>query len=693
MKILNKSLNIKKLALILIVFLPLVVSCNKEKDIIKTGSNGFSVLQVSFDSLDVVTKTQHTFVNKKLKTTWKEGDEIAFTWGSEIYRFVQNGSITDEGHSTLFICDKVVPRFYGTAVALYPYKADLSFSIEEQTGTIEDLSKIDILIAQASFSESITLKFSPLCAILRFPKGMSVGTEWENGETKLELRGENVANYFYYDKNRHDIVWNGSNYIIITTSVTEGKLLEDLYVAFYPKHKEGEYLYTLSCGLYENQFYKNGISTSKIYSINPSSIGFVDFGTDSNFKRYCIEHFDKNGDGKISFAEAKLVSKIDLTDESSLQGIEHFKNLTELKCHPSGETIYLKNNPKLTSLSIVGGDITQLDLSNNTCLEYVLCSGNLTQLDLSNNPELTTLRCSNNSLSHLDVSNNTKLSELYCMKNNLTQLDLSNNPELTTLRCSNNSLSHIDVSNNTKLSELDCGNNNLTQLDLSNNPELKDLKCPNNSLSHLDVSNNTKLSELDCGNNNLTQLDLSNNPELKDLKCPNNSLSHLDVSNNTKLSELDCGNNNLTQLDLSNNFLVELYCPNNSLSQLDVGKHTNLSELDCFRNNLTCLDLSNNTKLRILDCGNNNLTQLDLKKNTKLQILKCNYNQLTSLDISNCSNNFYLMAWAQRGTLSQLFLRKEHLNGGINFFFSSEDRSESYSIYPPDSGTEIITVD
>ena len=609
MKILNKSLNIKKLALILIVFLPLVVSCNKEKDIIKTGSNGFSVLQVSFDSLDVVTKTQHTFVNKKLKTTWKEGDEIAFTWGSEIYRFVQNGSITDEGHSTLFICDKVVPRFYGTAVALYPYKADLSFSIEEQTGTIEDLSKIDILIAQASFSESITLKFSPLCAILRFPKGMSVGTEWENGETKLKLRGENVANYFYYDKNRHDIVWNGSNYIIITTSVTEGKLLEDLYVAFYPKHKEGEYLYTLSCGLYENQFYKNGISTSKIYSINPSSIGFVDFGTDSNFKRYCIEHFDKNGDGKISFAEAKLVSKIDLTDESSLQGIEHFKNLTELKCHPSGETIYLKNNPKLTSLSIVGGDITQLDLSNNTCLEYLLCSGNLTQLDLSNNPELTTLSCSNNSLSHLDVSNNTKLSELYCMKNNLTQLDLSNNLEL------------------------------------------------------------------------------------KDLKCPNNSLSHLDVSNNTKLSELDCRNNNLTQLDLSNNFLVELYCPNNSLSQLDVGKHTNLSELDCFRNNLTCLDLSNNTKLRILDCGNNNLTQLDLKKNTKLQILKCNYNQLTSLDISNCSNNFYLMAWAQRGTLSQLFLRKEHLNGGINFFFSSEDRSESYSIYPPDSGTEIITVD
>ncbi len=693
MKILNKSLNIKKLALILIVFLPLVVSCNKEKDLIKTGSNGFSVLQVSFDSLDVVTKTQHTFVNKKLKTTWKEGDEIAFTWGSEIYRFVQNGSITDEGHSTLFICDKVVPRFYGTAVALYPYKADLSFSIEEQTGTIEDLSKIDILIAQASFSESITLKFSPLCAILRFPKGMSVGTEWENGETKLELRGENVANYFYYDKNRHDIVWNGSNYIIITTSVTEGKLLEDLYVAFYPKHKEGEYLYTLSCGLYENQFYKNGISTSKIYSINPSSIGFVDFGTDSNFKRYCIEHFDKNGDGKISFAEAKLVSKIDLTEESSLQGIEHFKNLTELKCHPSGETIYLKNNPKLTSLSIVGGDITQLDLSNNTCLEYLLCSGNLTQLDLSNNPELKDLICSNNSLSHLDVSNNTKLSELYCMKNNLTQLDLSNNPELTSLRCSDNSLSNLDVSNNTKLKYLYCNRNNLTQLNISNNPELKDLICSNNSLSHIDVSNNTKLSELDCGNNNLTQLDLSNNPELKDLKCPNNSLSHLDVSNNTKLSELDCGNNNLTQLDLSNNFLVELYCPNNSLSQLDVGKHTNLSELDCFRNNLTCLDLSNNTKLRILDCGNNNLTQLDLKKNTKLQILKCNYNQLTSLDISNCSNNFYLMAWAQRGTLSQLFLRKEHLNGGINFFFSSEDRSESYSIYPPDSGTEIITVD
>ena len=80
--------------------------------------------------------------------------------------------------------------------------------------------------------------------------------------------------------------------------------------------------------------------------------------TDENFLNTLIElGIDKNGDGKISSAEAKAVTSLDVSGESisDLTGIELFVNLVTLICSAN--------------------QLTSLDVSNNTVLEILDCWG------------------------------------------------------------------------------------------------------------------------------------------------------------------------------------------------------------------------------------------------------------------------------------------------------------------------------
>ena len=133
---------------------------------------------------------------------------------------------------------------------------------------------------------------------------------------------------------------------------------------------------------------------------------FVQF-EDENFKAYCVENFDSDGDGKVSYAEAKVVTNIDVCNKgiSSLKGIESFTNLTYLSCF---------SNPFNSS------------------------SNQLTSLDVSQNTALTVLKCYTNQLTSLDVRGCTALKELWCSSNQLTSLDVSQNTALEVLYCSSN---------------------------------------------------------------------------------------------------------------------------------------------------------------------------------------------------------------------------------------------------------------
>ena len=246
----------------------------------------------------------------------------------------------------------------------------------------------------------------------------------------------------------------------------------------------------------------------KTVSITQSPIGTInDKIPDPNFRQYCIENFDTNNDGLLSYKEAKKVSSIQVNTGiiSTLEGIEYFSSLRYLNCSlvydgVSSDGHYYYDGKEVYSL--------------------------LKQLNISNNTALTTLVCSYNQLTSLDVSNNSLLSYLVCSYNQLTSF-VSNNTALTTLDCSNNQLTSLDVSNNSWLSYLDCSNNQLTSLDVSNNTALTTLGCFYNQLTSLDVSNNTALTGLSCYNNQLTSLDVSNNTALTYLSCRNVTMTDL----------------------------------------------------------------------------------------------------------------------------------------------------------------------
>ena len=80
---------------------------------------------------------------------------------------------------------------------------------------------------------------------------------------------------------------------------------------------------------------------------------------DNNFLTALIEQgVDKNGDGKISSSEAKVINYLEVSYDSisDMTGIEKFVNLDTLLC---------TNNQIIT-----------FDISNNTALVHLFCSNN-----------------------------------------------------------------------------------------------------------------------------------------------------------------------------------------------------------------------------------------------------------------------------------------------------------------------------
>ena len=133
----------------------------------------------------------------------------------------------------------------------------------------------------------------------------------------------------------------------------------------------------------------------------------------------------------------------------------------------------------------------------------------------------------------------TSLKTLSCRRNLLTELDVSNNSELEYLECSENQLSALDVSNHPALKELSCAyNHQLSALDVSNCPALKMLECEVTHLGALDVSNHPALEKLYCDGAHLSVLVLGNHPNLNYLNFSDNQLASVNIGSNAlKYSE------------------------------------------------------------------------------------------------------------------------------------------------------------
>lgn len=235
---------------------------------------------------------------------------------------------------------------------------------------------------------------------------------------------------------------------------------------------------------------------------------------------------DTNGDGEISYGEAKVPTLLNLEAVTGVTGADKIEDMTGIEAFVNLKHLY-----------VTGTSIKSLDLSKNTTLTYVYANDckYLESINLTKNTELESLGCADTKLTDLDLSKNTKLRFLNCSNSRLTGLDISNNPLLKDLYCENNQILSLDVSKNTLLRTLSCSNNLLSSLDVSKNTALKHISCSDNQITRLDINKNKSLENLSCNNNQLVQLNLANGMK--------GFISNMSAQNNPNLTciQIDSG--------------------------------------------------------------------------------------------------------------------------------------------------------
>ena len=356
--------------------------------------------------------------------------------------------------------------------------------------------------------------------------------------------------------------------------------------------------------------------------------------SDKAFYAYLLSNFDKDGNGSITQDEAVEVTSIvvDSDDIENMSGIEVFENLVELSAVPKHTSSYgvgigedwrntgytFEEYNGYNTVKIVVGKLSSLDVSKNTKLTKLDCSGNvLTSIDLSSNHnlEIINLGC-NYDLNNVNLSGCSSLRELNLQATSVTSIDLSECPNLETLyfdRGKEVASGTLDLSNNSKLSGLFIDYRGFTHLDLSHNSELTQLSCAMNQLTELNISKNPKLIDVTFGYNQVQSIDLTANSEIEYLMFQNNCLKTIDLSNLTRLKSVHIGNyvndgiravNSISEVDLSHNpELRDLFTTISDIKILNVSDKTKLEQFDCSFNNLVEeIDISNSPNFRSLNC-------------------------------------------------------------------------------------------
>ncbi|WP_264525945.1 T9SS type A sorting domain-containing protein [Flavobacterium sp. N502536] len=291
---------------------------------------------------------------------------------------------------------------------------------------------------------------------------------------------------------------------------------------------------------------------------------------DVNFENKLIALGIDSGtaDGKVLTANIIKVKILDLaaTIIYDLTGLEDFSNLETLYCSGTSDP---------------NGGVT----------------GKLTKLNVTKNTKLTTLYCSGNQLTDLDVSQNLALKLLYCPYNKLTTIDITKNLSLEKFFIAGNILTTIDVTKNLSLIQLNVSSNQISNIDLTANKALETLTINQNKITDLDVSQNLKLTYLSVSGNNLSKShDLTKNKALESFTAANSQLTTIDLSQNKALRSLDLRQNKFETLEVSNNpGLTTLYLQENLLTSLNLTNNTSLlSNQISFTSNpkLTCIQVS-----------------------------------------------------------------------------------------------------
>ena len=129
---------------------------------------------------------------------------------------------------------------------------------------------------------------------------------------------------------------------------------------------------------------------------------------DEQFRRYILDAgFDADGNGRLSKAEIGKVTLVDCHSLGikSLQGIENFTELLELRCYDNQlAELDVSKNKKLVSLSAYTNKLKKLDLSACKKLVSFSCSSNpVSELRLPDCRDLTWMDLAFTNLRELDI--------------------------------------------------------------------------------------------------------------------------------------------------------------------------------------------------------------------------------------------------------------------------------------------------
>ena len=446
-------------------------------------------------------------------------------------------------------CDNLRIVFNGSCIvntADNPLKLERSTTLESASGSKTTFYTSARICANLK-SYNYTITGSGEFSFMSQQEGYEAMKGTGSGSTKVYFKGGKieVSSYnrsamsslsaYFHDGNHLEIKSNGSDASVsdVEMQFYLGEAVISPYNAVYSSSAK-----TVCIG--------STPVTDKTIIISDDYVAILNssYFPDQNFRtKLYNSYFNK---GYINSTDVINTTSLNVSgcNISDLTGLRYFTYLRNLNCSSNNLsslptlsnvlTSLFCNNNQLTALPTLPSTIQTLYAGSNKFNGQLSITGkpNLTTLDVSNNTMITILNCSGNALTSLSYYGCTALKNLNCSSNNLSSLPAL--PiGLTNLYCNNNKLTSLpDLPDG--LTVIDCSYNQLTSLPMLPS-DISSLNVRGNlfttlgiwgrtKLKYLDCSSCSKLTTLDCANNALTSLNIANCPALSVLQINNNQL-------------------------------------------------------------------------------------------------------------------------------------------------------------------------
>ncbi len=417
---------------------------------------------------------------------------------------------------------------------------------------------------------------------------------------------------------------------------------------------------------------------------------------------------DVNGDGLITFDEAKAVVGFLTINEFGIQnlsGFEHFNNVKQLVIDGNqfeqasfvnwnrleGLTIRqqyflsaftITNAPSLDSLSLIGcplnydevvissvGSLSILNLSQTGMTTFPWNIGDF--------PVLTVLELGLNNLTQLGPIDHDHLLALFIDRNPLETLLLGSLPNMYYLSMRYCEISGLDVSGIPNLETLSALGNRIETLDLTSNPALEVVNLSYNPIQDIQFGEVLALELLLLRETLIQQLALNGCPVLREIRLDETpNLNLFEISNAPLLQSLTITKSKLSDLELVDlPSLTYTYLTGAGINIACLSNLPSLKRLNLNLNNLSQFELVNSPNIESLSLSGNMLNRLELDSYPFLYELYVGGNPFTHIEITNTPG----LSELHIGSCGLTSIDVSHLNN-LRFLYARSNKLSSISL-------------